>query len=235
MKVALVAPVKYLNEYCLLTDFQICYADIYKKSESYRKFYLSRREKGDTIVLDYSAKLPRSVPNEIQYLCVINKLCPDYVVLPDVDFSLEKTVSLAKRYLDKIDSSIQLIANLQGQNADQVYECYKSVREYSNVIGLPSTLEKISERHILMRDFGITKDKCIFLEIYKNPRLETSVLPNIMGICTSYPVRLGLDLRNLSEHYPTPPPLDFYSDSNPMPELVLENIYDFLEYCGINL
>lgn len=235
MKVAIVAPVKYLSEYCLLTDFQMCYADIYKKSSTYKKFYLDRKEKGDIVILDYTAKLPKKVPSEREYLCVLSDLKPDYVVLPDIDFSVEKTITLAKKYLDKIDSSIQLIANLQGQNADLVYKCYNSVRDYANVIGLPCSLEKIMERDILIKDFGITKERCIFLEVYKNPRLEVSSLPNILGIVTSYPVRLGLDLRSLSEYYPTPPSLDFLSEKNPMPELVLENVYNFLEYCGASL
>jgi len=234
MKVAIVAPVNYLKEYCLLTDFQLCYADIYKWQKPYRDFYLDRKNKGDTLILDFSAKMPRKAPNEREYFCALNELMPTYLVLPDVDFSLEKTVRLTKKYLSRIDSSIQLIVNLQGQNTDSVYECYRIVRDYSNVIGLPAALEKVIDRSILIRDFGITEEKCIFLEIYKNPRLELAFLPNVLGVGTSYPVRLGLDLRSLSEHYPTPPPLDFLSDKNPMPELVLENIYKFLEYCGID-
>jgi len=224
--VAIISPIKFLSDYCNTTRLQLCYTDIAIKNPEYVNFYCEKVKSGNIVILDSSPRIPRSPISEVFTNEIIKKINPTYVVLPDVDFSWEKTCLLIEEYREV--STVKTIGVLQGVDEKSIKMCYKEIKDYCDVIGLPVSNEKVMNRNDIIRKLKIDKP-CIFLGVYKNPIEEIPVCNNIIGLCTDLPVRLGIDLRKLFEYYPEPPVLDFYLDEIPLPELVSSNIMNYLD------
>jgi len=229
LKVAIISPTKFLRQCSARTDCQLCYAHIILHNELYRDYYVERLEKGNTLIMDTSSGEPRKGISEVEILNASELLRPTYTILPDVDFSLEKTVM---RTLDWVRiCNTKTIGNLQGYDMEALRKCYNTLKEEVDVIGLPASNEKIESRSVIIKELGI-KEPCFFVGTYKDPIREIPNLPNIMGISTDHPVRLGIDLRTLSEHYPDPPALNFDIQKMLLPEIVENNIEKFLDLCS---
>lgn len=217
MQVGLVAPIRYLH--LCSTGFYLCYADLLS-NKAYLEFY--KRKEG-TIVLDFSPKLPRRANLDV-LLEGVKLIKPTMVVLPSIDYSSSKTVSLAREFLGRSKFK-QLIGVVQGLNLDTLNECYQFLRNYCSTIGLTSPLETIARRDEIIRDLRV-KERVLYIEVYSNPYEEVPPV-NSVGICTSFPVRLAADYRKLSEFSPTPPPLDFNKEEI-VEELAVANIEEYL-------
>ena len=218
MQVGIIVPIKYLN--LSTTKLHLCYATLLS-SKAYLNFY---KDKEGTIILDYSPSLPRR-QDLGRLLAGIKLVQPSYVVLPSVDYSSSRTISLVKDFL-RLSKFKQLVGVVQGLDLDTLRECYNFLRNYCSIIGLPSPLEKIAKRDEIIRDLAI-KEKVLYLEVYSNP-FEEMPPTNSFGICTSFPVRLAANLRKLVEYFPTPSPLDFYK-GNLVEGLVKANIEGYIE------
>jgi len=189
---------------------------------TYFKYYLGNR--GVTLILDYSAKLPRKV-DIYHYHYQIQRLKPTAVVLPSVDYSALRTIDLVREFLG-LGSYPMTIGTLQGNDLESLDECYSFLKEHCDIIGLPSPLEIIARRDEIIRDIGIT-GKVLYIEVYANP-FEEVPPKDSLGVCTSYPLRLASEWRKLSDYKPTPKPLDFHA--NGLPEgLVVQNVREYKE------
>ena len=218
MKVGIITPLRYLSNY--QTDLQLCYA-VLLPNPSYQAHYKSKKN----LILDSSPKLPRrDLLNEL--LLGIKLVNPTLIVLPSIDYSWERTVTLVEEFLRRSKSKQELIGVVQGVDLDTLSKCYKFLKGKCSVIGLPSPLETIARREEIARDLGVT-EKVLYIEVYANPYEEVPPA-NSMGIYTSYPVRLAAALRKLDEFSPTPPPLDFFK-KNLVEELVSKNIAEYRE------
>jgi len=227
MKIAIIAPTKFLSAFCT-TDCQLCYAHLVLEDEVYRGFYLERSRLGDVVILDSSFQIPRRALDFSALMQAINLVKPTYVVLPDVDFSCEKTVEKSLSIVGSIPT--KTIGNLQGVVLDDLRRCYKNLKGSCSMIGLPLSNEKVLKREWIIKRLRISQD-CFYLGTYRDPIEELPIDSNVLGISTDFPFRLGYDLRKLSEYYPEPPQIDFNANDIPIPELVEGNIEHFLELC----
>ena len=228
MKLGIIAPVGLLQKYSTLSQFHICYPEILFMSTEYLDFYKKRSKLGDIVILDFTVKVPRRATPASLLNKAIELLNPTYIVMPCVDFSLEKTVISTLEYAK--DCYLPRIGCLQGTNITELASCYKSISGESEFIGLPTSCEKIMPRYRLVDTLNIVQP-CILLEVYKSFRNEVVRDERILGIGTALPIRLSRDLRKLSEDYPEPPELDFYSDKDPFPDLTFKNIDNAFDIC----
>lgn len=219
MQVGIISPIKYLH--LCTTNLHLCYASFLLSDKTYLRFYRSRE---GVVILDYSPRLPRK-SNLEELLEGVELVKPSMVVIPSIDYSSDKTISLARSFLRQSKFK-RLIGTVQGLDLDSLRECYQFLRNYCSVIGLPSPLETIARRDEIIRDLGV-KEKVLYLEVYRNPYEEIPPVDSV-GICTSFPVRLAIDYRKLSEFSPTPPPLDF-DRKDIVEELARANIKEYLE------
>ena len=228
MLVSVIVPVKYLGRYCG-RPFEVCYADIVLASSTYRDFYYTLRSSGQIVVMDQSPLLPRRPISEEDFLTAISLVKPDIIMLPNIEFSSEKTIAASREFLSGYkDRSRQVTAGvLQGYNLTELGKCYKALRETCEIIGLPSSNEKVLNRGDLIDRLGIT-EPVIYLEVHRDPFREFPRHSNVVGIGTSLPIRLAYELRVLSEFLPSPKPLGFFTTEDLIPELADKNIKDLL-------
>lgn len=221
MLVNVTLPVRHLKLHT--SGLSLCYATLLCNKRYYDYF----REKEGLVVLDYSPNLPRNV-DVLEYQHWIQQFKPKLVILPSVDYSAEKTVALSKSFLEQVKVK-HPVGVIQGHNLDTLSACYLFLRNYCELIALPSPLETIARREEIARDLGI-KEKLLYLEVYKNPYEEVPP-EGAVGICTSFPIRLAQNLRRLSEfelNMKIPPPLDFFKEEL-VGELARDNIQEYLE------
>ena len=225
MEAALIAPIEYLH-YCT-TNTLVCYSK-FLSNKKYRDFFLKARVEGRRIILDSSPSLPRSSHTLDLLLSGIGVVNPDIVVLPSVDFSYPRTVSLVRDFSREYTSLPETIGLLQGTDILSLEKCYLGIRGYCDYIGLSSPLEKIAKRQQLIKDLGI-REPVIYLEVFSNPYEELP--PKDSVICTSFPIRLAEGLRYLKDYYPTPPALDFEMPAGRLiSEIADKNVKEYLDY-----
>lgn len=226
MKIGIIAPINYLN--LCITDLHLCYAGI----THYPRYlnYYKQKSKSEVVILDSAPDLPRKYfPSETLFE-VAKYILPAVVILPSVDYSWDRTVGISQSFYRKYQKKLKskLVGILQGVDLASLSRCYSGLKEISDIIGLPSPLEKIARRDEIIRDLGIT-ETTLYLEVYSNP-FEEIPMGNTIGICTSFPVRLAQDLRELDEFIPTPPPLDFnLQEGKLLEELAIRNVKEYLE------
>ena len=226
-KVAVVAPIKFLDKYCI-TDFQVCYASLYLDSEVYRRFYTRRAIAGDIIILDNPKTLSKREANAHLLPKIVKELNPDCVVLPSTDFSSEKTIAQTRnflRFLNKAD--VKTVGSLQGHCLKDLKRCYKSIRKSVDIIGLSSLVERMEKRDALIEMFDI-QEPVVYLDTYSKPYEELPCHSNVIGMTTDMPLRLAYESRTLREHHPTPKSLNFDLEIEPLPELAEYNVREFL-------
>ena len=216
MKTGIVAPINYLN---YSTAPYLVYAE-FLTSSKYLNYYRSK-----PVLLDTSPVLPRKSNLEV-LLEGVRLLKPKRIILPSKDYSPRNTIGLVQSFLREYRGSGELIGVLQGLDLDSLLVCYNFLRDICGIIALPSVLEKIAGREEIIRDLGV-KEPVLYIEVSSNPYREIPP-KNSLGICTSYPIRLARDLRELEEYRVTPPPLDFYiPDGKLIEELVESNIEEY--------
>jgi len=229
MKAAIIAPIKYLNDYCTLTDCQLCHAHLILENSSYRDFYIDRVKRGNLVVMDCAFQIPRKALGGNALVEAVSHINPTYLVLPDTDFSYEKTVQASLDFVSRV--KVKTVGVLQGYDIKTLGKTYRALRAHCDLIGLPHSNEKVMKREWIIRKLKI-QEPCFYLGTYSNPLEEVPVDSNVIGVSSDFPVRLGLDLRKLTEGYPEPLPLDFYLETISMPELVMSNIHHFLDLCS---
>jgi hypothetical protein len=230
MKVAIVAPVNLLSKYCN-TGIQLCYASLVLSNNEYSKFYKDRSAK-DTIIMDSSPNVPR---RPIPFTFIIeatHRVKPHFLVLPNFEYSAKKTLELSARFIKTYGNiGCKYIGMLQGHDFTSIMECYHGLKDICSAIGLPSSCEPIRNRNLLIRELGITKP-VIFFDVYDNPIDELPTRNNIMCICTSLPVRLGFEGRDLGDFKGVAGELDF--DSSGDSPLIGKNIKHYKKLLGTN-
>jgi len=229
MKVAVISPIHYLSKYCT-TSFQYCYSNLILESKTYCNFYKSRVGK-DTVILDSSPILPRSTYNPDLLYRAAKKLHPTAIVLPSSDFDTTKTILWAHDFLSKYKKKLgtKFVGVLQGVNKASLKRCYLDFKGLCDIVALPEVNEGVGGRDWVLYNLDI-KEPVIYLGVFTDPYKEVP-LKAILGICTSFPLRLAYDFRRLDEFIPAPKPLDFRMRKEPVPGLALTNLRRYLELC----
>jgi hypothetical protein len=159
---------------------------------------------------------------------------PDYVVLPSSDHSSRSTLRLSKAFLSKYNNLIQLykiqtIGLIQGYDLEDLKRCYQELKGLVNAVGLPENIERLEPRNEVVRKLNIRKP-FFFFEVYQDPFEEVPESRSALGVVTSMPLRLAYVGRSLTELNPTPPPLDFFLETEPLPALAKRNVQQYTDY-----
>lgn len=228
MRVGFFAPINYNNLCC--TSTAPCYAKYILENPNYLAYYKLKKTKGATIYLDTAPMLPRQT-NLQCLLSAAQQIRPHYIILPSKDYDYKRTVGLALTFIQmlmEINVKSQCVGVLQGIDINSINECYKAIGGKVSTIGLPSVLETVDSRSEIIRKLGIT-EPIVYIEIHANPIKETYSGKGTVML-TSFPIRLALSARNLSEYAPTPKPLNYeLPKGESLMGLAGENIKAYLE------
>ena len=235
MRVAIQAPIPLLEEYCTLTNYQVCKALLILDNPIYREFYTQRKALGDYTVLDCSISNPREAVSSDSLMEAVRVLRPNLVVVPDYDVNYLRTVDSSVHFLriyskELKQLGVDSLGMVQGATLKQYRLCYSNLFGLVEAIGLPRTMEVKVGRARFLREIQTTKPVHIF-GLQNSPEKELDSLldlENVFGIVSSLPFRLGLQCRLLEEYRPEPPELDYLSTRNPYPEFTRDNIKDLI-------
>ena len=207
-------PTILLRDYCT-TGLQLCYASVAQDSAPYLMFHRRASDQGDLVILDHSPTVPRKPVSPDLLVEMVGRITPSIVVLPNMDFTPERTVSMSERFISdhqELNGEVQLLGVVQGYDMKSLRWCYNELSGMCDLVGLPASNEKIAPRSEVIDRIGIT-EPVVYLEVYRDPTEELPQNTNVVGTATSWPARLGCDIRTLDDVLPTPPPMDFHIDS----------------------
>ena len=224
MRASVILPTSLLGK--VDNPFHICYGETALLNEVYCNYF--KAQKGiRAIILDWSYLWPRRKPDLLQLEESIIKVAADSVILPSISYSWKATVDVAQTFTKICKPKVKFIGTLEGYSLDTLRLCYREIRKLSNLICLPSTLEKVARREEIIRDLRI-KESVLYLEVLKDPFEEMPPKDSI-GICTSLPIRLAADYRRLEEFKPYAPPIDFVGGKPIDEELAIANSLSYKE------
>ena len=175
------------------------------------EFYAARARAGDAVILDHSPKVPRAPVDPDLLVEMIGRVSPSLVVLPNMDLTPERTVAMSEAFITEhaeLVGEVEFVGMLQGYDMKSLAWCYSRLAGMCECLGLPASMEKVGMRHAIIRELNITK-KAMYFEVYDDPTAEIPWDTNVVGVATSWPIRLGLDLRPIDQYRPTPKPLNF--------------------------
>lgn len=218
MKVGIIAPIKFLNKYCV-TNIQYCLPSLFTIKE-YRNFYVSRYKSGDTIILDCKRVGWRRTGEFLPVIQEALKLIqPTYIILPSRMYNLTETIALTKRYLEALPKRFQYVGCLEGTDKREIGKCLEKIRKISTTIAVPSHIYNLWKGEEY-------KHQTIFIENHSCP---DELIDQEGILVTSLPVRLGLQGRFLSDYLPGPPTLTYHESEDKYPEITRSNVEELIE------
>jgi len=219
MRVGIVAPIACLKKYCT-TRIQYCIPDLLKVPE-YSKFYKSRQEKMDLIILDFrDLILPRRPSREDTHESNI-----DIVISPSYAFKKNKTLEVFRDFFHReLRTNSEICGCIEGATLEEAQVCIKELESSKiSYLALPSHMQLVFKGERPSTSLPI-----IFLDNRTSPYECKGRLGDIL--ITSLPVRLGLLGRLNNDSLPSPDSLDFFTKENLYPTVIEKNIEDTLEY-----
>lgn len=141
-----IVPIRYLN---LIKGqpYHMALAHLVLKSEEYAKFYRNEQYQGSFVIMDNGACEGAQLSNE-DLLNAARKVNPSELVLPDVLFDYEETISrsewlLRELTLNPFHKHISLMVIPQGKDDVEWLRCAEEMVTWPvNVIGVPKWLGK---------------------------------------------------------------------------------------------
>lgn len=219
MQVGIIAPIKFLREYCI-TNIQYCLPSLLVENEEYKNFYKERKKAGDTIILDCKKPGWKKEPEDwdlVQW--TLEYLKPSMIILPSHMYSSSRTIEIASEYKAALPK-MKLVGCLEGTSYEEVGKCLVELRKITSTIAIPS--------HLYNTWKG---EKYEGPKIYIDNYLRIEELDKLDGILvTALPVRLGLQGRLLSNYLPSPPSLTFYEVEDKYPMITKKNVEEVINY-----
>jgi len=223
MEIGIIAPIKFLNRYCI-TRIQYCLPELLVESKEYLNFYTSCLLSQEKVILDCRTTDPIRKPISSSLLKeALDKLKPTLIVMPSNAYSLSKTLTTQEEflnldYLQTWKESRSLIACLEGTNELEVLRFQDFWKGYK--IAIPSHMYIVT-RKMLHGPRGY------FIENRNDPY----EIPNGSGILlTSMPIRLGLEGRLNSLGPTTSSTLNFYLEEERFESVIDKNIEDLINH-----
>lgn len=215
MRVGIIAPIKFLEKYCI-TNIQYCLPALVVENQTYRNFYCKRRIQGNTIILDCKKPGWKREPEDINIVKkAIEILEPDLVIAPSCMFRPKESEEIYK-WFRKVIKARNVVRCIEGTSEKEVG---KYVEE-GNFTAIPSYMFKYALKRRWVNNI-------IFIENH----LSIDELKGYQGLLvTSLPIRLGLQGRVLSDYLPSPPSLTFYETEDKYPMVTRKNVEETLEY-----
>ena len=228
MKVGIIAPIRFLEEYCN-TDVMYCLPGLVAESEVYRRFYQNRSQ-GQTLVMDCRKPGWRRMPEGFEVVKqAMRHVRPDVVVFPSYMFNAAGTVELARRFNKEVRQFYPATYVLcpEGTTKKEVCRCADKLQDKMDIdrFAVPSHQYKLV-------DMGEAHSDATVIFIDNHERIEelAEQVKSDAILVTSLPVRLGLRGRLLSDCLPTPPSLTFYEKKDPYPMITKQNVEETIEF-----
>lgn len=229
MQVGFISPISVLDKYCSLTRVQYCLPELFLSSNSYRHYYLSRRQQGDIVVVDSRRIGWRRVPSPIdETLKTVEELAPQYVVMPSYMYDVVRTERAQQEFQEALSKyEERLVYSLEGVTRQSVLQFFRKVRKrgVAPMIAIPSHISRVL-RFTPIQAPLIT---FFYLDNWEDP-FETPIREGRQDfLFTSLPIRLGISGRLLTDNKPTPPSLTFQEEDR-YPDITIKNVKEVLEY-----
>ena len=239
MKLGMISPVPLLKKYSSRFPLQYIYCTVALDKQNYKNYYKNQSLLDRTLLVEWSPNLPRGSDKSFDpraYRRIVNELHPSLVVIPSKDYDYLTTIESAIKFCASSTWKDYPIGNyiglIQGTNEKEILECYSCYRQLGiSNIGLASPLELVILRRDLIKVLNpISGIGIYFIETYADILSEIPTQP-VRGFCTSFPIRLGLEGRTISDWGPTPPPLDFNKEEDST--LIEDNVEDWSLLCDV--
>lgn len=128
-------------------DFYMCLANIVIKDDTYKQFYIDRKNEGCFILLDNGAAEGEQLTRE-QMIEVINTINPDEVILNDILRDCDKTIKdsiQSAEYYRNNGYTGRFMFVVQGMSVQECIDCYNKMdKQYIDTIGIPKHINKTS-------------------------------------------------------------------------------------------
>lgn len=140
MRFAFICPIRYLDEITSLGTIKLCLAHLLEV-QSYSSYFKASRENGDFIILD-NGVVERGEPLDAETLySLVEELRPQEVVAPDVlhdaDETVRRTLDFVKNFPPDLRTLTRIMGVVQGQTLGAMMECYETIKDVVDVIGVP--------------------------------------------------------------------------------------------------
>lgn len=125
VKIAHEAPLSIFNHVQEVTDYDYALVHLFEESEEYWAKFKRAKEKGREIILDNSIFELGEAFNSEKYREWIEKLLPDYYIIPDVLEDAEGTVARLLNW--EPVAGCKTIGVVQGRSLEDIIWCYEEV------------------------------------------------------------------------------------------------------------
>lgn len=217
MKVGIIAPIKFLDSYCV-TGVQYCLPRLLVGSKPYREFYLKHRtERGSYIIMDCRKLGWKRGPEEFSIIEeALGLFHPNILVAPSYMFNKEASLEIFKEFTSKFKIVKAITVKcLEGSSKEDAVSFPKG-----KIVAVPSHMFRYLE--------GL---KLGPHTVYIENHLNLDELEGRKGILvTSLPLKLGLKGRLMSDYRPSPESLTFYEEEDNYPKVIMRNIQETIEY-----
>lgn len=138
------SPISILSKSLEYNDYGYALVHLFETHPEYYKFYKNMTEHSNTpVLLDNSIfELGKSFEPK-EYVKWIERLCPNYYIVPDVLESCEDTIEAWKNWMSySTDNTSALgdgalkIGVVQGKNWNDLTNCYKFISDYADYIAI---------------------------------------------------------------------------------------------------
>lgn len=223
MEIGIIAPIKFLERYCITTT-QYCLPELLLNSKDYLNYYKRCFNKGHRVILD--CRETETLRKPIKYSIlkeVLEIFEPSHIIMPSYAFSLIKTLKVQEElleldFLTPWKKNNRLIPCIEGTNEIEVL---KYLETYPDIeIAIPSHMYIVTKRML-------KPPRGFFIDNRNDPY---EVKPGTGTLLTSMPVRLGFEGRLNSLGPTTSSTLNFYLEEDRFSSVVDKNISDLINY-----
>lgn len=131
MKISHETPLSLLNESLKFNDYQYILPTFYNKYKEYKEFMLNYRKQNRSFIILDNGLFEGDNLNDSELLELIKEIKPDIFIVPDVWNNRAYTIVNAKTwfsdYKKLLPNSVNLMAVLQGDSYDDLYDCYTTL------------------------------------------------------------------------------------------------------------
>ena len=222
MRVGIIAPISMLEKYCV-TKTQYCLPGLIVGNPVYRDFYRRKSEEGEVVIMDLKKPSWKREPEDWAIVGqALTMVKPKIIVLPSLTFNMEETVRVGRQYYRTYRDQVeQVFPCLEGTSKEEVERCRKAFG--MDWYALPSYLLNVANH----------KGKTM---MYIENHLSIGELDGCGNaiVVTSFPIRLGLEGRLLTDYRPSPPSLTFLETEDKFPKVTERNVRTLIDYYETN-
>lgn len=145
IKIAHEAPIDILKKVQPLTDYSYALVHLFETHPEYYEFFVNERKQGRTVLLDNSIFELGTAFDTKEYVKWIEKLQPNFYILPDVLENGEQTILNFQEFVTEYnDLPGMKIGTVQGKTFDELYNCYTFMSEHADMIAISFDLSYYS-------------------------------------------------------------------------------------------